>query len=318
MWNTLDEYELVCEAYPTLLIDRKGIAVQIKLLCLGDLVGRPGRHMLSEHLRRIVEENEIDCVIVNAENAAGGSGLTSAIYEKLLRYGVHLITLGDHIYRKREIVETLQNSDRIVRPANLSPQAPGKEWAVFTTNRGPQVAVISLLGRMYMPLPADNPFHAADRVLSRIPSDVKVVVVDMHSEVTSEKIAMGWHLDGRVSLVFGTHTHVTTADETILPKGTAYITDLGMTGAHESVLGRNVEPVLKSLINQLPYPYSLATNDLRINGVIVTVEAGGAKTGSACKIERIRLTETDEQKKIIQPSYDNDDGKPINYSNNMP
>ncbi|MCK4629319.1 MAG: TIGR00282 family metallophosphoesterase [Sedimentisphaerales bacterium] len=285
--------------------------MQIKLLCIGDIVGRPGRQILSEHLHRIVNEYEIDCVIANAENAAGGSGLTTQIYDKLLKYGVQLITLGDHIYRKREIVETLQNSDRIVRPANLSPQAAGKEWAVYTTAKGPQVAVVSLLGRLFMSTLADNPFHAVDRVLNKIPADIKIRVVDMHAEATSEKIAMGWHLNGRASLVCGTHTHVATADETILDEGTAYITDLGMSGSHKSVLGRNVAPVLKSLITQMPCPYSLATGDVRINGVIVTVESSGANAGRASDIRRIRVKGDSAQ----DIPYDSDDGKP-NYNNN--
>jgi len=280
--------------------------MQIKLLCIGDIVGRPGRQILAEELRTIVKEYDVDCTIVNAENAAGGSGITASICDKLRKYGVHLITLGDHIYRKRDIIDTLQNSQDIVRPGNLSPQAAGKEWAVYTTDQGPQVAVISLLGRMYMPLPSDNPFNAAERILAKIPSDIKIVVVDMHAEATSEKIAMGWFLDGRVSLVYGTHTHVTTADETILPNGTAYITDLGMTGPHESVLGRKTDRVLKSLATQMPYPYSIATGDVRLNGILVTVDA---HSGRATHIERIcRRTETEDS--VI---YDNDDGKPDNY-----
>jgi len=276
--------------------------MQIKIICIGDVVGRPGRHILSTDLCRIVKEHEIDCVIVNAENAAGGSGLTPQIYEKLLKYGVHLITMGDHIYRKKDIVPTLQNSNCIVKPINMSSQAAGREWACYTTARGAQVAVVSVLGRMYMTTLADNPFHAIDKVLAKIPPDIKIIVVDMHAEVSSEKIAMGWHLDGRVSVVFGTHTHVTTADEEVLPKGTAYITDLCMTAPHKSVLGRNVEPVLKSLITQMPIPYSIATGDLRLNGVIVTVDS---HTGKASAIERICVRgEYDDQ-----GPYDSDDGK---------
>ena len=269
-------------------------------------MGRPGRQILAEELHHIVSDNDVDCTIVNAENAAGGSGITASISDKLRKYGVNLITLGDHIYRKRDIIETLENAQDMVRPANLSPQAAGKEWAVYTTDQGPQVAVISLLGRMYMPLPSDNPYNAVERILTKIPSDIKIIVVDMHAEATSEKIAMGWFLDGRVSLVYGTHTHVTTADETILPNQTAYITDLGMTGPHESVLGRKTERVLKSLVTQMPFPYSIATGDIRMNGILVTVEA---HTGRATHIERIcRRTETESS--VI---YDNDDGKPDNY-----
>ncbi|MBN1764312.1 MAG: TIGR00282 family metallophosphoesterase [Sedimentisphaerales bacterium] len=290
--------------------------MKLKLLCIGDIVGRPGRQILSYHLPRIVSENEIDCVIVNAENAAGGSGLTPQIYHKLLKYGVHLITMGDHLYRKREIVEILQNSDCIVRPANLSPQAAGREWAVYQTARGESVAVISLLGRMYMNINADNPFHAVDRVLAKIPTDVKIIVVDVHAEATSEKVAMGWFLDGRASLVFGSHTHITTADETILPHGTAYITDLGMTGSHASVLGRSVDRVLKSLTTQMPYAYSLATDDLRINGIIVTVETSPATSiASATSIQRLCIKDDSEETKCNHP-YDADDGRMAQQNNN--
>ena len=284
--------------------------MQIKILCIGDIVGRPGRHVLADHLVHIVKQHEIDCVIVNAENAAGGSGITAKIYEKLLKYGINLITLGDHIYRKREIIETLERSDCIVKPANLSPQAPGRDFAVYTTNRGVQVAVISLLGRMYMPLPADNIFHAVDRVLKKIPSDVKIIVVDIHAEATSEKIAIGWYLDGRVSVVFGTHTHVTTADERVLPKGTAYITDLGMTGPHESVLGRDVEPVIKSLAMQIPCPYSIASGDLRLNGIVTTIDS---HTGRAEDIQRICVHGTLDN----LGTYDQSDGKPDNLNNHI-
>lgn len=281
--------------------------MQIKLLCIGDIVGRPGRQILAEELRHVINEYSVDATIVNAENAAGGSGVTVSICDKLRKYGVSVITLGDHIYRKRDIIDTLQNAQDIVRPANLSPQAAGKEWAVYTTDQGPQVAVFSLLGRMYMPLPSDNPFHAAERVLAKIPSDIKMIVVDVHAEATSEKVAMGWFLDGRVSLVYGTHTHVTTADETILPNGTAYITDLGMTGPHESVLGRKSDRVLKSLVTQMPCPYSIATGDIRLNGILVTVDA---QSGRATHIERIcRKIETNSS--VV---YDSDDGKPTEHN----
>jgi len=285
--------------------------MQIKILCIGDIVGRPGRQLLADHLHQIVKKWDIDCVIANAENAAGGSGLTASIYDKLHKYGVNLITLGDHIYRKRELISVLQNSEDIVRPANLSNQASGREFAVFTTNAGAQVAVISLLGRMFMSMPSDNPFHTIERILTQIPREVKIIVVDVHAEATSEKIAMGWFLDGRVSVVYGTHTHVTTADETILPKGTAYITDLGMTGPHESVLGRDTEHVIKSLDTQMPYVYNVATGDVRINGIVVTVDD---TTGRASEIKRICIKGINQD----QPAYDADDGKVGNYSSGAP
>ena len=285
--------------------------MQIRLLCIGDVVGRPGRQILAERLAHIVKEHEVDCVIANVENVAGGSGLTTQSYDKLTKYGINLMTLGDHVYRKREIIDTLCNSDCIVRPANLAAQAAGKDWAIYSTARGPQIAVVTLLGRMYMSIPSDNPFNAIERVLGRIPSDVKIVVVEVHAEASSEKIAMGWFLDGRVSLVFGTHTHVATADETVLPKGTAYITDLGMTGPHESVLGRSVEPVLKSLVTQMPYMYSIATGDLRLNGVLVTVNSN---TGQASDIQRICVRGVDESK----VNYDDADGRADKHSSGVP
>ncbi len=276
--------------------------MQLRLLCVGDVVGQPGRQVLAEQLHRVVKEHEVDCVIVNAENAAGGSGLNPTIYRKLHTYGVNLVTLGDHIYRKREIVEVLENADDIVRPANLTPQASGREFALFSTQKGPQVAVISLLGRMFMPVPSDNPFVAVDRVLNRLHNQTSVIVVDVHAEATSEKIAMGRYLDGRVSAVFGTHTHVTTADETVLPRGTAYITDVGMTGPHDSVLGRNTERVLKNLTTQMPSTFSIATGDVRINGLLVTVDSN---TGLAVSAERLCVKAGETR----HAAYNSDDGR---------
>ncbi len=195
--------------------------MQVRILCVGDLVGGPGRRVFCAALQAIVPAQRIDCVIVNAENAAGGSGLTGSLYEKLVDCGANLLTLGDHVYKRRECIPVLERENNIVRPANLPVQAPGKEYAIFETASGHRVAVVTVLGRMYMRLHADCPFAAVDRVLASMPKDVDAVVVEMHAEVTSEKIAMGWHLDGRVAVVFGTHTHVPTADERVLPKGTA-------------------------------------------------------------------------------------------------
>jgi 2',3'-cyclic-nucleotide 2'-phosphodiesterase len=285
--------------------------MQIKLLCIGDIVGRPGRQMMADHLPALIRQRQIDGVIANGENTSGGSGLTVQAYDKLIKCGVNMITMGDHVYRKREIIETMQNSGQIVRPANLSSQAPGPEWSQFTTASGVTVAVFSLMGRMYMQMPSDNPFQAANRVLGKIPSDVKVIILDMHAEATSEKVAMGWMLDGRVSLVFGTHTHIPTADETILPQGTAYISDLGMTGPHKSVLGRNIEPVLKSLLTQMPYAYSIATDDLRLNAVLVTIDS---ITGKAQAIERICV----RSQTRAETAYDAIDGKNLEYHNDLP
>ncbi len=258
--------------------------MQLKLLCVGDIVGSPGRHALREGLQALVAERKIDCVIVNAENAAGGSGLTPGLYDKIINYGTDLITLGDHIYRRREIIPVLENTDRMVRPANLPTTAPGKVFAIHETAAGHRVAVISVLGRLFMKIPVGCPFTAVDRVLDTLPDDVRVVVVDVHAEATSEKIALGWHLDGRVSVVFGTHTHVPTADDRILPGGSAYVTDLGMTGPYDSVLGRCKENVLKAMITTVPSPFDVAVDDVRLSGIVVTVDTS---TGHAKDIERV-------------------------------
>jgi len=238
--------------------------MKVNILCVGDIVGRPGRHILSQRLFGVVRERSIDCVIANAENAAGGSGITPQIYDKLLKYGVHLITLGDHAYRKKEIIGVLETADNIVRPANLSPAAAGKDIAVYQTSKGPSVAVVVLLGRIFMK-PADCPYAKIDELLGRLRRSGNIIFVDMHAEATSEKIAMARYLDGKVSCVFGTHTHVTTADEKILPGGTACITDIGMTGAHDSVLGRRTESVIKAFRTQMPFPFEIATDDVRIS-----------------------------------------------------
>jgi len=278
----------------------------INILCVGDVVGKPGRFALSQSLPQLVKQHDIHCVICNAENAAGGSGLTPQLYEKFLRYGVHLITLGDHVYRKQDIIPVLEKSDRIVRPANFPPNSPGGKFALYETNLGPKVAAISLLGRLYMRPPTDCPFRTADSVIIQIPNDVKIIAVDMHAEATSEKIAMGWYLDGKVSIIFGTHTHVQTADECILPKGTAYITDVGMTGPHDSILGRKKDRVIRTLTTNLPNPFDVATDDVRLCGILVKVDSN---TGTAQHIERIRVDDHEINQKLntIQPNNSAED-----------
>lgn len=275
--------------------------MKLKILFIGDIVGRPGRHILSQQLEKFVRDNAIDCVIANAENAAGGSGLTPQIYDKLLKYGVNLITLGDHVYRKKEIIETMEREDNIVRPANLSASAAGKEFAVYHTAKGINVGVVSLIGRIFMK-PADCPFAKIDDMLIKLKQQAEIIVVDIHAEATSEKVAMGIYLDGKVSCVFGTHTHIPTADEKVLPKGTAYITDVGMTGSHDSILGRNSENVIKAFRTQMPYSFDIATNDVRMDAVVAVVDSN---TGSAGSIERIQIKE--EISETI--AYDSDDGK---------
>jgi len=265
-----------------------GRPMLLKILCVGDVVGAPGRQVLAAALPRLTAEHGIDCNVVNAENVASGSGLTPALYDKLIDSGVHLMTLGDHLYRRKVIVPVLEKSDRVVKPANLPPQAPGREYAVYQTASGHRVAVVSLLGRLFMKMNADCPFRTIQRVLAAIPKDVHAIVVDVHAEATSEKVAMGWYLDGRVSIVFGTHTHIPTADERILPHGTAYITDLGMTGPYDSVLGRVKESVLSTLVSSVPATLDVATADARLCGILVEVDT---ETRQARSIRRIRYNE---------------------------
>ncbi len=256
------------------------------LLCVGDVVGSPGRRVLTKTLPQLMRDRLIDCNIVNVENTAAGSGLTPGLYDKLVGAGVQLMTLGDHVYRRKEIIQTLETSDRIVRPANLARGAPGRDFAVWETDRGVRVAVFCLLGQLFMRLQVDCPFRAADRVLSAIPDDVHIIVADMHAEATSEKVAMGWYLDGRVTALFGTHTHIPTADECILPKGTAYITDLGMTGPYDSVLGRMKDRVISSMTTSVPCAFDVAQGDPRVCGIVVEVDGN---TRRARSIERIRV-----------------------------
>lgn len=258
----------------------------MRILLIGDIVGRPGMHACSQLVPRLIRERELDFVVANAENATAGSGLTPAMFRKLLHYGVDVCTMGDHIYRKREIYDALAESDRIIRPANFPPAAVGRGYTIVASRRGPRVAVISAIGRIFMNLRADCPFAAVDEILAEIPADVVVRVLDVHAEATSEKVAFGWHLDGRVTAVVGTHTHVQTGDERILPQGTAYMTDLGMTGPHDSVLGRDKHAVVQSLITGMPYAYHVAKLDVRLNGAIVECDS---TTGRALSIERISL-----------------------------
>lgn len=256
----------------------------MRILIIGDIVGRPGKHACGTLLPRLIRAHDLDCVIANAENAAAGSGITPQIFNKLRHQGIDCCTMGDHIYRRYDALPLLEQSDRIIKPANLPPEAVGRDHALFTTRRGTRVAVISLLGRTYMNMRADCPFHAVDRVLSTLPREVRVIIVDVHAETTSEKVAMGWYLNGRASVVVGTHTHIQTADERVLPGGTAYITDLGMTGAYESVLGRDKDNVIKSLVTGMPFPFDVASRDVRLCGALIDLDA---TTGRAHKIERV-------------------------------
>ncbi|MGE5609369.1 MAG: TIGR00282 family metallophosphoesterase [Bacillota bacterium] len=258
----------------------------LRVLCIGDIVGRPGRQVVHQKLPGVVRERQVDLVVANAENIAGGSGITTNLFNKIRAYGVDVVTLGDHIYRRADIIPTLQNSERVVRPANLSSAAAGRPYTVVTTNSGISVAVFSLLGRIYMNMPSNDPFAAAEWVLNQLPASVKCCVCDMHAEASSEKIAMGHWLDGRCSFIFGTHTHVPTADAKILPGGSAFISDVGMCGPYDSVLGRRKDRVLKHMTTNMPAPFEVATGDMRMCGALAEIDE---KTGRALSIERIEV-----------------------------
>ncbi len=255
----------------------------MRLLFIGDIVGRPGRDIATRAVRGLTVRHQLDLVIANAENAAGGSGLTPNIYRDLIKAGIDAITLGDHVYRRKEIYSVLQNEENIVRPANLPEKAVGRQWAVVKSRDGTPVALFCLLGQLYMK-PMDDPWRAADRVLAEVPTEVKVRFLDFHAEATSEAQLMGRYLDGKVSAVLGTHTHVTTADECVLPGGTAFQCDVGMTGPFESIIGRRIDRVMETRLTANPTQFEVAHGDTRLCGTLVEVDAA---TGKAVSIERL-------------------------------
>jgi metallophosphoesterase (TIGR00282 family) len=274
----------------------------LRILCLGDIVGRPGRQIVHQKLPALVREQRVDLVIANAENIAGGSGITQNLFNKIRSYGIDVVTLGDHVYRKSDIFPTLQSSERVVRPANMASGAVGRPFTIVTTSSGVQVGVFCLLGRIYMNLPCDDPFAAADRVLAQGPRSVKIWVCDMHAEATSEKVGMGHWLDGRCSVIVGTHTHVPTADARVLPGGSAVITDLGMCGPYDSVLGRRKDRVLKHMTTNMPQPFDIATGDVRLCGALAEINS---ETGAAISMERIEV-----RGENADQAYDADDKTP--------
>jgi metallophosphoesterase (TIGR00282 family) len=264
----------------------------MNILFIGDVVGSPGRKIVSQVLPRIIRRWDLGLVVCNAENAAGGSGLTIKCHEELADAGVDVFTLGDHVYRKDEVFVLFDRSDRLLRPANFPLDSPGEEVALVEAKDGTPVAVFTVLGRTYM-RPVDCPFRAADRILDRVGTQAAVVIVDIHAEATSDKILLGRYLDGRVSAVLGTHTHVVTADEHVLPGGTAYQTDVGMTGPHDSVLGRRYDRVLATTLSFVPHYFDVATGDPRLNGALVEV---APETGRALSIRRIAIDQAEAQR----------------------
>ncbi len=259
----------------------------MRILFIGDIVGRPGVEIVEQALPGLRREQSVDLVIANGENAEAGSGITPAIYRKLKNAQVDCITLGDHAYRKRDILEILDSKTDIFRPANFPADAPGRGWTIVNTRSGTQVAVINLIGRVFMK-PVDCPFHAADRILEEIPPGICLRFVDFHAEATSDKQLMGHHLDGRVSAVIGTHTHVATADEHICPGGTAFLCDVGMTGPHDSILGRATESVMETTYSFRPRTFHVASRDNRISAVLLDIDQ---RTGRSLSIRRLTIDE---------------------------
>lgn len=261
----------------------------VRLVMVGDVVGKPGMRMVCDSIAWLRASLRAHGVVVNAENAADGSGLRCTQYRRLVEHGVDAITLGDHVFRKREIMDPLASESNIVRPANLPATAPGRGAACVTLDDGTQIAVISLLGRVFMN-PVDCPFLALDRELAQLPQHVRVRLVDFHAEATSDMQLMGRYADGRASAVLGTHTHVATADEQIFPGGTGFQCDVGMTGPFESILGRRIDAVQQATVHSLPTPFQVAKDDVRLNGTWVDVDR---QSGQCKAIGRIQLTENE-------------------------
>jgi 2',3'-cyclic-nucleotide 2'-phosphodiesterase len=261
----------------------------MKILFIGDIVGKPGREIIRKGLRGLVAHFDIDLVIANAENSAAGFGVTKDIGDTLLEAGVHVMTSGNHIWAKKEVIDYMPTEPRLLRPANYPAGVPGRGSYVAQTGDGRAVGVINVMGRVFMQS-IDDPFAVVLKEIEAIRHRSKVIVVDFHAEATSEKVAMGWHLDGKVTLVVGTHTHVQTADERILPNGTAYITDAGMTGPHDSIIGMEREPSLARFLNGMPSRYEPATGNPRLNGVLVEADD---RTGRATAITRVSYSEKD-------------------------
>jgi metallophosphoesterase (TIGR00282 family) len=258
-------------------------SVVVRLLFIGDIVGRPGRELVKQGLGALVEHHAIDLVIANAENAAAGFGITREIGDQLLDFGVDVMTSGNHIWDKKEALDYIGVEPRLLRPANYPAGAPGNGSYLARTRSGVSVGVVNIMGRVFM-LNIDDPFTVVLKEIEALKARTRIVFVDIHAEATSEKLAMGWHLDGKITALVGTHTHVQTADERILPKGTAYLTDVGMTGPHDSIIGVEIDAALGRFLTALPARFETATANPRLNAVIIEADE---QTGRAVDIERL-------------------------------
>jgi metallophosphoesterase (TIGR00282 family) len=273
----------------------------MNILFIGDIVGRPGRELIRKGLRGLVERHGVDLVIANAENAAAGFGITKDIGDTLLELGVDVMTSGNHIWDKKEALEYIATEPRLLRPANYPAGVPGRGSYIARTGDGREVGVINVMGRVFM-TPIDDPFAVVLREIESIRHKTRFIVVDFHAEATSEKVAMGWHLDGKVTLVVGTHTHVQTADDRLLPNGTAYMTDAGMTGPHDSIIGMEREPSLARFLTGMPTKFEPASGNPRLSGVVVTADD---KTGRATAVTRISYSEAEltAMSKTAEPAH---------------
>jgi metallophosphoesterase (TIGR00282 family) len=259
----------------------------MKVIIIGDVVGKPGRKVLTSTLKALREQHEAEFVVANVENAAEGAGVIPKVGDEILNAGVDVMTSGNHIFDKKEVIQYIENQPRLIRPANYAPDAPGRGLWLGSTESGTQVAVINIQGRIFMP-PTDCPFRTADRLLSEIGKRASIIIVDHHAEATSEKLALGRYLDGRVSVVVGTHTHVQTADAQVLPGGTGYITDLGMTGPHDGIIGVQSQLVITRFVRGLPIRYQTASEDAQLHGVVVEIDE---RSGKSVSIERLEVKE---------------------------
>ncbi|MGQ9921068.1 MAG: TIGR00282 family metallophosphoesterase [Desulfobacca sp.] len=256
----------------------------MKIFFIGDIMGAPGRKAVAGLLHKVVDQYNIDLVVANGENASGGMGITPEVAEQLFQLGIDVITTGNHVWKHKEIQAYLQCTDRLLRPANYPAGTPGQGLTVIETAGGEPAAILNLEGRIFMS-PLDCPFRTADRELAALSRDIKVILVDMHAEATSEKIALAWYLDGRVSAVIGTHTHVQTADERLFPQGLGYLTDAGMTGPMDGVIGMDRQVILERFLSQLPQKFKVASQNIQLQGVVLDI----AQEGNCRALTRIQL-----------------------------
>ncbi|MDD5246182.1 MAG: TIGR00282 family metallophosphoesterase [Candidatus Omnitrophica bacterium] len=257
----------------------------MKILFIGDIVGSPGRLAVKELLPGLKKEHGLDFVIANAENASGGSGITLRVAEELFASGVSVLTSGDHIWKKREIFEIINQEERILRPVNFPAGAPGRGEAVYCIDGARKIGVINVQGRVFMEA-LECPFKAVQKAIEDLSRETKAIIIDIHAEATSEKVAMGWYVDGLASAVLGTHTHIQTADEKILPGGCAYITDVGMSGPYDSVIGRRKEDVLERFLTNIPVRFEVADSDIQLHGVVLDIDDTSGKATSILRVQQ--------------------------------